>query len=653
MTGPIHEGREVGEVSAELRIGTDHVDRDVREGLQKAERDAETSSSSKKTGEKIGNDVSQGIEDSIKTRGKGWGQRIRDIFSREKIKTKIKADVDFDQETLGAHLHEGLAAAAREAYDAVNAPGSPFNKVGQGIADAIGAGFNVSGRSPLIGVLIPLVGVIADLIVGAIAGLQGVAALLLSLPALLASIGIQAGILLVAFKGIGGAISKAFAAKNAKELKDALFDLSPPARDFVLALMPLKFLLSDLKEIIMADFFRTLGTNIGGLIAKVGPILRFGVRDVSLALGTLVHDLIDFFQSPVFLKFLTDVFPLTVQWLQAFTPRLITFLSGLISVADALMPFLLKFGELLSGELEIFGVYLTNLAKDPHFKKWMDDAYELIKSLFSLINAVGEFFMSFVDAVVKSGGKEAIDALADGFHQLAFFFASKEGQEGLKAFIDLAIALTYSFFGLIELFFIVLGAIRDFSIWAKIEIGKFVDWVIKRWDELKKWVSDIFDGTALLRELATFKNAIVTFFSSSGNWLYFAGQSMVAGFIRGIASMTDPLRVVSTGLAGIVAGFMPGSPAKEGPLSGSGYSYYRGQALVKDFTAGIHSESAGLSSVMNQSVGGINFGPGSIRVGFSGATPTPEQARITGTAVGSGVADLLATRNTQLGVRML
>jgi hypothetical protein len=629
------------------------VDEDVRRGLERAGKDAETGSQSHKTGEKIGHDVSDGIESSLKTRGRTWGEKIRALFGREKVKTKVDVDVDIDRHTLGAHLHEGLADAAREAYDIVNRPGGPFDSVGRGIADAIGAGFNVSGRSSLIGVLVPVIGAIADLIVGAIAGLQGVAALLLSLPTLLASIGIQAGILMVAFKGIGGAISKAFAANNAKELKAALFDLSPPARAFVLALLPLKNLLSDLKEIIMADFFRTLGTNIGGLIAKLGPILRFGVRDVSLALGTLVHDLIDFFQSPVFVKFLTDVFPLTVEWLKAFTPRFITFLQGLISVADALMPFLDKFGKLFAGEFEYFGTYLKNLARDPKFKQWMDDAYELTKSLFGLINAAGMFIASFVDAIVKNGGKDAIDSFTEGLEQLAFFFSTKEGQEGIKAFIDLVVALTYSFFGLIELFFILIGAFRDFFLWLGGVIGGFIDWLKEKWAELKKWLSDLFDGTAIMSELDRIKNAILDFFRPARFWLHQAGADLVLGFIDGMSSMNQPLRISAVKAVRQVTNQMPGSPAKEGPLSGSGYSYYRGQALVKDFAAGIHSEAQGLSSVTNQAMGGINFGPGSIRVGFNGATPTPEQARITGTAVGSGVADLLATRNTQLGVRML
>jgi hypothetical protein len=117
--------------------------------------------------------------------------------------------------------------------------------------------------------------------------------------------------------------------------------------------------------------------------------------------------------------------------------------------------------------------------------------------------------------------------------------------------------------------------------------------------------------------------------------------------------MFGSLGDAAAGAMNIIGRFLPGSPAEEGPLSGSGYSYLRGQRMVSDFAAGIKSETKTLSSVSNMTMGAINFGPGAVRVSYNGVTPTPEQARMTGSAIGSGISGQLAVRNTRLAVRTL
>lgn len=69
--------------------------------------------------------------------------------------------------------------------------------------------------------------------------------------------------------------------------------------------------------------------------------------------------------------------------------------------------------------------------------------------------------------------------------------------------------------------------------------------------------------------------------------LFGKGKDLVQGLIDGILSMIQKLKDTAKKLVDTVGRFLPGSPAKEGPLSGKGYVLKRGQRFVADFAAGI------------------------------------------------------------------
>lgn len=69
--------------------------------------------------------------------------------------------------------------------------------------------------------------------------------------------------------------------------------------------------------------------------------------------------------------------------------------------------------------------------------------------------------------------------------------------------------------------------------------------------------------------------------------LYSKGRDLIRGFINGIASMIGAVRAKVSSVVGAVTRFLPGSPAKEGPLSGKGYVLYRARRFMNDFAQGI------------------------------------------------------------------
>jgi hypothetical protein len=650
-------GRE-GEVWVDVHADTSQVDNELERGLDEAV--AKNEPNFKEAGEEIGEAVSDGIGDSLKKGGKKHAKAIEDGLDGERVRVKVKYVYEKDSAgNLRKRLVEDVESATEAAFESVTRKGGPISSIGRAIGDAIGAGFGVSGRSPLVAVLLPLIALIAEAIIGLISILQGALALLGSLPTLLVAIGAQAAVLIVAFQGVGTAIQQAFDAKNAKELQAAVKGLTPAAQGFVLALLPLKGIFSQFKTLIQEEFFRGLGLKpVREFVENLERLLKNkDFREFTRGMGTFARELANLFKSPVFAKFVANTIPATLQFLQRFGPALVGWLTGLINMANRLLPFLTDFGNNLSGTLDDWGQKLDDAARDPSFQGWIDRATEAVKQFLGLVTTVGAFIASFLDNVNEAGGAEALEELNKQLQLLMFFFDSDIGKEGLTAFIDLVILLSQAAVGLIITFFGVLGVIRAIGLgieglWNDYVIP-FFDWIGKKIDEFKDWINGVREpiekiGSAFL----SVKDTIVNAFSNARSLLFNAGRNLLAGFIEGVKSKVGDMTNILGWVMEQAGQFFPGSPAEKGPFSGSGYSYYRGQALVEDFAAGMKSEESTLNQVSNQTMGSVNFGPGAIRVDINGVA-TPEQARITGSAIGQGILGQLAARNTRLAVRTL
>ncbi len=115
--------------------------------------------------------------------------------------------------------------------------------------------------------------------------------------------------------------------------------------------------------------------------------------------------------------------------------------------------------------------------------------------------------------------------------------------------------------------------------------------------------------TGISRAIAvvrTLPGLVASAVGNLGGTLVSAGQSLIQGFINGINSKIAGIRAAASAAAAAARGFFPGSPAKEGPFSGRGYILFSGQALSRDFAAGIRSQirvAAAASDQLARAVG--------------------------------------------------
>ena len=145
----------------------------------------------------------------------------------------------------------------------------------------------------------------------------------------------------------------------------------------------------------------------------------------------------------------------------------------------------------------------------------------------------------------------------------------------------------------------------------------------RAWKDLKKTVTQAFSDVI---------TAIKSVTKNFGTLLYDAGQNIVKGLINGIKSMIGGAKNAISDVVGGIKKYVPWSPAKEGPLSGSGAPEIGGANITKLLAKGILSGKGSVTAAMGQVTGAA------VRQ-MSGVPGTP-LAGVGGLGLGSSVAGL-------------
>lgn len=634
--------------------------------------------------------------------GEGWGKKLSD-GSKSELRRRLPSIVqEFERGAkavririggdqflldrrgglrgLGGQFTSMFVEEAERAFSKVTAPGGPFSKIGEAISDAIGAGANVSGKSPLIAFLVPAFGAIGAVILGAVQAVNAFVAVLTTLPALLTAISLQVGVLMLAFDGMGSAIQNAFKATNAQELQEAIKGLTPAAQGFVRQLLPIRDFFNYLKTVAQQNFFSAFGDTLTRILAAIHPVLSGGFAQLATAMGTLFRQLGLFFASPTFVDFVRDVFPATAKWLQSFGPSFVSLLKALIGMADAAIPFLTRIGAILQNSLASFTDWLNGMVKSGSFTKWLNSMGSTLDTLANVFFQLSEFVATFFAQLDEAGGEELLKTLGDAFEHLAFVLASPAGLEAMKGLVTLAIQLTTVFIGLIDAIVGIVAAYQ-FALESIHEFWRFMSEVYVpgwwdlwtnvvpnaltvAWNAVAEFFSDLwfrirmgFDQFIQAGKewaentyvwVTSLPGRLLSALGDLGSLLWSKGRSLIQGFIDGIISKWNELRAIAANIAHTIAGFLPGSPAKEGPLSGQGYALYRGQRMVQDLARGITSEAPVVSQASAEVAGSVF----NTNLNFYGQQPSETQAKAAGRAVTGEIDRQMAARDIRLAVRM-
>lgn len=604
-TGPI------GELRADLIVTNDKAPAQVKKDLEEIGRttDAEMG----KIGKEAGDSFDQGVKRSTRNTGRDVARSLSDGIAREGLDvTRIVQRFDRD----GNLIQTWLTSEVRKGEKAVAdlAASGAFQKIGNAFRDAVGAGFNVSGKSPLIALLVPLLGFIAELVAGAIQIVNGLVAVLAIIPNAIGAVILQVGVLFLAFKGLGTAIQGAFAAKNAEELAKALEGLTPNAREFVKTLLPLRDIFNELADIAQENFFDRMAASLQRVVDVLTPILRGGIGDIAGALGDVARGILNVLANPVFTRFLSVLIPATVDWLHSFNSAFQDFLIGLADFGAAVQPFFTWLGESLNQALAEFGIWLGNLSIDPEFLQWLEDMKTNLADGAEALGAIIKFLKEFVDALDDAGGNEALKDITAQFNELAKFLATDEGTKAMEGLLHVIQILAYTFVFFVNdiiLFLFLFETTAEFlkvlftqwiPSWLEWLGHAFVDWALFVYhlfgDFFTNKIPEFF--VWLGGYIMNFVNGVIDAFGAFFTWLV-EGLGNVIGWLitkllEGVASVAiwikDRVEDVVNFFKSIPDRIVDAIGTLEDTLFG------RGQNLIKGLINGIISMSGPLGAVI-------------------------------------------------------
>lgn len=667
MTGPVGDGS-VGDAYVDIHANTGPFNDDLERGIGRATPGAEREGD--RLGRNVGSHIGDAMERETGRRGPAIGRSIGEAVEREVI--NIRPNFRYNVRGRNGRFISRAAADIRgeveEAFaGAAAGSGSLFQRIGTGIADAIGAGFNVSGRSPLIYILAPVYAAIAGLVIAAIQAANGIVAALAAVPAAISVLLVEVGVLYIALQGVGTAIQGAFAAKNAEELAAAIKDLTPSAQSFVKALLPLKGLYDTLKGLLQENFFAAFGggARITALIDAITKPLKERLPVVAYALGNFFGQLTAFFSSGQFIRFLDDLLPAVAAIVNMLGPASIDLVKGLFTLMQKTLPFLLLLTERFGVLLRLIGEVLADVDSD-----WLMEMLGTLDKTFTLLGKVIEFLAVLFKQVNAGGGGGLLDFLIGTMNALIGFFGSDVGKSAITGLIRLAELGIFILLGLVAVIGVLAAAFERITTW----IAEFAHWVIGLFADdapPRRGIENFGHAVGEMAEkvgmyigqaidfIKGIPGKVTAALGNIGSLLFNAGKNLINGFLNGIKAAVPAVE----GFLGWVTDKLTSwkgpedkdkkllVPAGRAVMQGFGAGLALGatdiRTMLGDYTDGLGT--LGVNSTSNTYV----FGANSIRVGFNGALPTMDQATSTGGAVGTGIVNQLAARNTRLAVRTL
>ena len=259
---------------------------------------------------------------------------------------------------------------------------------------------------------------------------------------------------------------------------------------------------------------------------------------------------------------------------------------------------------------------------------WQSDIGELIIAIFQLIQAAAELFWTIIVKIFQIGA-EILRRIWE-----AVWGAISSAAQAVWGAISEFFQMIWN--GILAFWNMIWGAIGDEVMSTLNAIWSFVQMI---WNAVSGFTRSVWNGlvSVISSTLSQIWNTVTSvfksvrdFFANAGTWLLDAGKSIISGLIEGITSKINKLKDKLKEMAKMVKDFWPFSPAKRGPLSGTGDLRNAGRSIVNRLTEGMLRNSDALAGASAQLARKINISPegafeASSASGFAPVGPSDSQ----------------------------
>lgn len=334
-----------------------------------------------------------------------------------------------------------------------------------------------------------------------------------------------------------------------------------------------------------------LGGVLAGVLQSLAPTISM-IAQLFIQLAEPIANLI----VAALLPLVSALQPVISALVGALLPILPMIVSAFTSLVVAVSPLVTLIGQFLAQAiaqllppiLQLIPLIITQLM--PAFISLMPAIMSIVQALFPLIPILAELIVSLMpiisllvqlQATILSQLIPAIAPLIVIVIQLVTTILGALLPAILPVittFVKLATTLLGTVIGALAA--VINNGIRPVISAIASFIGKLAEVI----------AAIIKFATNAVKKFSEVRQAVIDAFKAAGTWLLDAGKKIIQGLINGITNKIGDLKKKMSEAANVAKSFWPFSPAKEGPLSGSGNPFYAGQSIMELIAEGIKSK---------------------------------------------------------------
>ena len=420
---------------------------------------------------------------------------------------------------------------------------------------------------------------------------------LAALPALLTSIAVPLGVIALGWDGIAEAAKEAqpgfMALKNAVSMQFAK-DLAPVFRELGEALpklIPSFTALSSALSGAFGEVISSLTSDEG--ISKISGIIdniTKAVETLSPVLGPMVDTFLDFVL--VGTKAFVDNSPQLLSALQGLTAA-VQFLVDSGALAGAVS----AFTTLVTWSVYLWTAFLTLTVAIAAVWDWLNRLQTgilstLVAAFSTGVTAVRSFTASVVAVFTSlpgliSGALSGLGSLVSGIISGAMSLARSAAGGGVSTIVA------------------AIGALPGLALGVLAGLGSMLSTLAG--NAMSSMSSAMSGGVGrVVGAVAGLGGSIIMAIAGIPGMLYNAGANMISSLANGMTSRLSSVASAAAAAAAKVKGFFPGSPVKEGPLTGWNYgdgTSGAGRRLINDLAKGMRSQQGAVASAASRVAG--------------------------------------------------
>jgi phage-related protein len=455
-------------------------------------------------------------------------------------------------------LLSGVTGGLGTAVQGLSTAGGMLSNIGGGIATAGGLINTIAMATAMVG-LIP----IAVSLVGTLLQLSAVLGLL---PGLIGFAVAALAPLMIAFKGISGALA-AFMSGDMQKFNEELKKLGPNAR---IAVREMTGLIKPLKEIgksVTDAFWKPfIGafTDIGKFLL---PTLKVGLTNVASALGRFGAGLLRLLSSNDVVKAFGRLFESTARIIDNVGPSAINLFGTLIGIMEHGLPFVERFFGKIADGMDALSGFLSGSMKSGGFERAMERAFSIMQDLWDLGKSLGKLFLAiFGGEETGEAGQGFIKTLTGVSDQLTAFFKSEDGKEFISNIIDLLHSAEKAIRGFGFAAGFVMEMYNNFIVFFGTMLPNAfhatIDAIVGAAKAVGGWFADA--GRAIGNFASSVWGAITGALSAAGNWFGDLGRSIMGFLVGAGVAITNWFQA----LPGRIMGFLQALPGMVATIIG-------------------------------------------------------------------------------------